>query len=163
MRSSSRFTFTLSLMLLLAVTVSGCGGSSASSGSSGTGSTTTHCGFFKKAKIGLHIGVAYFAFHHWLYKPWRAGEFRKGAPKRKRRIVKAIIATLVGVHEAKVAVRQLQACGAGKRVAGLVSAAESKLTGMRSSTTDTTPDSQLNSQLQGLSSSFSQIRSAGTS
>jgi hypothetical protein len=146
------------IVLCSVIFVAGCGGSSSSSSSS---SSTQHCGLIKKTKIALHLGVAYVAFHRYLYKPWRAGLFAKGTPHRKTRIVKAVVATLVGVHEAKVAVRQLQACGAGRKAAGLVAAAESKLAAVRG-TSDSTSDAQLGNEMQGLNTTFTQLQGAGS-
>lgn len=47
---------------------------------------------FAKTKFVLHGGLAYGAFHRYIYKPYKAGSFKKGAPKRKRSIAKAVAA-----------------------------------------------------------------------
>ncbi len=54
---------------------------------------------FAKTKFVLHGGLAYGAFHRYIYKPYEAGSFKKGAPKRKRSIAKAVAATAFIAHE----------------------------------------------------------------
>jgi hypothetical protein len=56
---------------------------------------------FAKTKFVLHGGLAYGAFHRYIYKPYRAGSFRSGGPKHKRSIAKAALATAFIVHELK--------------------------------------------------------------
>lgn len=62
-----------------------------------------HTAFLDKTRFLLHMGVAYFAFHHWIYNPYKAHAFAKGANGRTKAIVKAGIAALFAVHELKVA------------------------------------------------------------
>ena len=35
---------------------------------------------FDKARFATDLGVAFFAFHHWVYGPYKAGAFASGAP-----------------------------------------------------------------------------------
>jgi hypothetical protein len=161
MRASFRPVAVILLALLLAVAATGCGGSSSSSSGSSSGTTTKKCGTFKKIKIAAHLGIAYIAFKKWVYTPWRQGQFHTGTPHRKTRIVKAAIAALVGVHEARVALRQLRECGAGQRASQALDSIQTKLTGMRNGTSDTTSDAQLGSEVQSLNSSYAQLTSAG--
>jgi hypothetical protein len=62
-----------------------------------------HPAFLDKTRFLLHAGAAYFAFHHWIYKPYKAHAFASGAPGRTKAIIKAGIAALFAVHELKVA------------------------------------------------------------
>jgi hypothetical protein len=62
-----------------------------------------HTAFLDKTRFLLHAGVAYFAFHHWIWNPYKAGAFKKGASGRTKAIIKAGIAALFAVHELKVA------------------------------------------------------------
>jgi hypothetical protein len=62
-----------------------------------------HAALFDKTRFLLHAGAAYFAFHHWIYNPYKAHAFAKGAPGRTKAIIKAGIAALFAVHELKVA------------------------------------------------------------
>jgi hypothetical protein len=61
-----------------------------------------HAALFDKTRFLLHAGAAYFAFHHWIYNPYKAHAFASGAPGRTKAIVKAAIAALFAVHELKV-------------------------------------------------------------
>jgi len=59
--------------------------------------------FLDKTRFVAHLGVAYFAFHHWVWNPYKQGAFTEGAPHRTAAIVKGGIALLFAVHEVKVA------------------------------------------------------------
>ena len=48
-----------------------------------------------KTKFVAHAGLAFGAFHRYLYKPYKAGAFRKGADGRIKAIIKAGLATAV--------------------------------------------------------------------
>lgn len=58
--------------------------------------------FLDKTRFLAHIGVAYFAFHHWVMNPYREGAFAQGAPHRTAAIVKGGVALLFAVHEVHV-------------------------------------------------------------
>lgn len=67
------------LLVLLALTVAGCGSSSSSDSAASTSaaktttaSSPTH---LATAKFVLHAGLAFGAFHRYIYKPLRAGAF----------------------------------------------------------------------------------------
>lgn len=90
-----------------------------------------HCGFLKKADIVLHLGIAYIAFKKWLYDPYKAGKFKKGAPGRKVTIVKGVIAALVGVHELRVAISKANNCGAGARMQSLLNTITNKANALK--------------------------------
>lgn len=153
------------LTLIVLAGIAGCGKSNASSSGSGTNGTPTtvhKCGFFTRVKIGLHIGVAYVAFKRWIYDPWKRGEFHSGASHRTSRIVKAVIAALVALHEAKVAVRQLRACGAGQAATRALGAVTATLVALKASHGSGVSDTQLQSQVQGLSQSYGVLKRAAT-
>ena len=57
---------------------------------------------FAKTKFVLHVGLAFGAFHRYLYKPLRAGVFGKPL-SHKAALVKAALATAFIVHELKIA------------------------------------------------------------
>lgn len=59
--------------------------------------------FLDKTRFAAHLGVAYFAFHHWVLGPFQHGDFSNGAPHRTSSIVKGGAALLFAVHEVKVA------------------------------------------------------------
>jgi|SRR5579884_214846 len=58
---------------------------------------------FAKTKFLLHAGLAFGAFHRWIYNPYRAHAFSAGAPHRGRTIAKAAAAGAFAYHEIKVA------------------------------------------------------------
>jgi hypothetical protein len=58
---------------------------------------------FAKTKFVLHAGLAFGAFHRYVYKPFREGKFRSGASGRRRAYVKAGLAGAFAYHELKVA------------------------------------------------------------
>ena len=60
--------------------------------------------FFDRSRFLLHMGFAYYAFHHFVYAKYRAGNFSKGAPHRLLNLTKAAIALVVAYHEIKVSV-----------------------------------------------------------
>jgi|ERR1700693_1109659 len=59
--------------------------------------------FLDKTRFVAHLGVAYFCFHQWVWKPYKAGAFDSGAPHRVAAIVKGGVALLFAVHEVGVA------------------------------------------------------------
>lgn len=103
----------LSLVLVLGVlALAGCG-SSTSSTSSSSGSSTastapaspTH---LATAKFVLHAGLAFGAFHRYIYEPLKSGEF-KSLLRHKIAVVKATAAAVFAVHELKLATAAAQA------------------------------------------------------
>ena len=86
----------LLLALVAALGVAGCGSSHSTSSSP---SSTVH---FAKTKFVLHAGLAFGAFHRWIYKPYKAGELSH--PLRHKIVfVKALAAGLFVIHEVKLA------------------------------------------------------------
>lgn len=63
---------------------------------------------FDKTRFAFDVGVAYFAFHHWVYNPYRAGSLSKGAPHRTSSIIKGGVALLFAVNRLKAANKILQ-------------------------------------------------------
>lgn len=63
----------------------------------------SHTHFFDKTRFLFHMGLAFGAFHHWVYKPYRAGSFKKGSMHRVLSIVKAAAALAFAYHEFRAA------------------------------------------------------------
>ncbi len=61
----------------------------------------SHPALFDKTRFALHLGFAYFAFHHFVYNPYRAGSFKAHSSHRTRSILSAGVALLVTYHELK--------------------------------------------------------------
>lgn len=117
--------FALPLLLVAALTAGCKAGSTASSGQAGTktsaaasaagpaspaasGSTSGGCPTsntttFAKTKFLLHTGLAFGAFHRYIYKPYRAGTFHSGAHGRLTAFVKAGLAALFVKREVRLA------------------------------------------------------------
>ncbi len=105
-----RLLVLLLVVALVPAAVAGCGSSSKpSTTTSGQSSTTSTQPAgeqpkevrLAKTKFALHAGLAFGAFHHWIYKPYRAGALRAGAPGRTRALVSAGLAGVFAYHEAK--------------------------------------------------------------
>jgi hypothetical protein len=95
----------LALLLVSAVLViAGCG-SSSSTPASGSGSSTptsTHI-HFATTKFALHAGLAFGTFHHFIYAPFKAGDFSHPF-SHKLTILKAVAAATFIDHEVKLAI-----------------------------------------------------------
>jgi hypothetical protein len=100
-----RFTRLALLIAAITLVLAGCGDKTkevTTTNSSGeTVTQTVPDVHFAKTKFVLHGGLAYGAFHRYIYKPYKAGSFKKGGPKHKRSIAKAVAATAFIVHELK--------------------------------------------------------------
>lgn len=101
----------LAVLVAMLALLAACGGtttratgSTASPGSKPTGACvsagTSH---FAKTRFLLHAGLAVGAFHRYIYKPYRAGSFKSGAPGRTAALAKAGATALFVVHEVKAA------------------------------------------------------------
>ena len=83
---------------------------SASVASGGSGSVepastcpTSNTTSFAKTKFVLHTGLAFGAFHRYLYKPYQAGTFKSGAHGRISAFIKAGLAALYIKREVRLA------------------------------------------------------------
>ncbi len=106
----------LVLGVLIALLAASCGGTKdtkdtaggTTTGSSATPTPSGACASagesrFAKARFILHAGIAFGAFHRYIYKPYRAGAFKAGAPGRAKALAKAGASALVVAHEVKAA------------------------------------------------------------
>lgn len=64
---------------------------------------------FAKTKFVLHSGLAFGAFHRYLYKPYKAGTFKKGAKGRIGAFVKGGLAALFVKREIRLASADVKA------------------------------------------------------
>lgn len=119
----------LMVMMLSLLVLTGCG---PSSHSAATGSTqesipadptgtasdnqpidescpTSNTISFAKTKFVLHSGLAFGAFHRYLYKPYQAGTFKKGAKGRIGAFVKGGLAALFVKREIRLASEDVKA------------------------------------------------------
>lgn len=70
---------------------------------------TSNTKSFAKTKFVLHSGLAFGAFHRWLYKPFKAGTFNKGADGRIKAFVKGGLAALFVKREIRLATEDVKA------------------------------------------------------
>jgi hypothetical protein len=92
----------LVLVLVGALGAAGCGSSrTPTSATTTTAAGTVH---LAKTKFVLHAGLAFGAFHRYIYKPIRSGKFASAGRLRKTVIlVKAAAAAAFAYHELKLA------------------------------------------------------------
>jgi hypothetical protein len=124
--STPRLLASLVSLLLIGFLATGCGGnpdapgganaqvSSAQAGNSDTAASPLGCPSsnttnFAKTKFVLHTGLAFGAFHRYLYKPFRAGTFQSGAHGRALALVKAGAAALFIKREVRLATEDVKA------------------------------------------------------
>jgi len=112
----------LALVSALAFVVAGCGSSKSSSasassssaspatatGSASASSSTTSTVSHAKTKFVLHAGLAFGAFHRWIYKPAKAGELSHPL-QHKATTVKAALAAGFVYHQLKLALDDAKA------------------------------------------------------
>jgi hypothetical protein len=58
---------------------------------------------FDKVRFATDLGVAFFAFHHWVYKPYQEQAFSAGAPHRTKALIKGGAALLFTLNRLKAA------------------------------------------------------------
>jgi len=58
---------------------------------------------FDKVRFATDLGVAFFAFHHWVYTPYQQQAFASGAPHRTKALVKGGAALLFTLNRLKAA------------------------------------------------------------
>lgn len=126
-----RSVLTIVPLLLVALLLGGCGGSTKNNSSAATtpsagaseptaGSTpststaadtcpasTTKS--FAKTKFVAHVGLAAGSFHRWIWKPYKAGTFAKGAHGRLKATIKAGLTAAFIAHEVKIASEDVSA------------------------------------------------------
>ena len=140
------------LFVVAVLVVAGCGSSSSSSSSSAAGasssssqttstSSTPNVGKLPTVKFVLHAGLAFGAFHRWIYKPFKAGSFTGGnLSKNKVAVVKAGLAGLFAYHELKIAAKDAQASPTLSKLLAPVNALADKLKAAGSSVKSGKPD-----------------------
>jgi hypothetical protein len=102
----TRWIAAVLIALTLCAAAAGCGAKKTISETSANGSVTTETVpsvHFAKTKFLVHVGLAFGAFHRYIYKPFKAGAFQSGAPGRIKAFAKAGAAGLLAAHELKIA------------------------------------------------------------
>ena len=119
------------LLLPVLVVVAGCGGSAPAASTAASSSAdaipadptgnaadaasidescpTSNTTSFAKTKFVLHTGLAFGAFHRYLYKPYQAGTFKSGANGRITAFIKGGLAALFIKREIRLASEDVKA------------------------------------------------------
>lgn len=84
-------------------------GATDSAGSGSTDCPTSNTTAFAKTKFVLHSGLAFGAFHRYIYKPLRAGSFQSGSSGRVKTFIKAGLAALFVKREVRLAYEDVKA------------------------------------------------------
>ena len=129
-------TFASLLAMLLAVAaLSGCGSGTTSTASNGHGGATsaTSTTHFAKTKFVLHAGLAFGAFHRYIYKPYREGKFSGGLLHHKLTTLKAGLAAAFAYHEVRLALQDARSSKLLSKVLAPLLALQTKLSGLVSS------------------------------
>jgi hypothetical protein len=147
-RHAGAWVVALMLALTLAFAVTGCGSSNSGNGG------TPHV-YFAKTKFLLHAGLAFGAFHRYIYKPYKAGGFTP-VSSRKLAIVKAGAAGLFVYHEIKIALVDAQSSSTLSKLVSPLTALEAKMsslgTDLKSGKVNGSAISQANSSVSSLGS-----------
>jgi hypothetical protein len=112
--------------LSLAVAGAGCGSSNSSSAGAPSAASTTSTTKLAKTKFVLHAGLAFGAFHRWIYKPAKAGELTHPL-EHKLTTIKAAIAAAFVYHELSLALADAQADPTLSKLVAPVTALQNKL------------------------------------
>jgi hypothetical protein len=123
----------VALACLLALALTACGSSSSSSATSAaSAATTTSTTHLAKTKFVLHAGLAFGAFHRWIYKPAKAGDLSHPL-EHKFTTVKAALAAAFVYHELKLALADAQASPTLSKLVAPITDLENKLHGLAGS------------------------------
>jgi hypothetical protein len=126
----------IAALVLLAGTLAlaGCGTATKAVSSTGAnGQVTTQTVpnvHFAKTKFVLHAGLAFGAFHRYIYKPLRAGALNSGARGRIKVLLKGAAAAIFAVHELRLAHDDALSSDLLRPLTNKVDGLSSKLTGL---------------------------------
>jgi hypothetical protein len=155
--ASRRTIATVALIAVVAVLGLSACGSKSSTTSNGTTSSQVSA---PKTKFLLHSGLAFGAFHHFIYKPYKAGNLTGGGfLKHKLALAKAGLAGLFAYHEVKLALVDAQSSPLLSRLVSPLTALAAKLqslgTGLKGGSVDTSGIESANTQAAVTSSAAS--------
>jgi hypothetical protein len=151
----------IAVLICLSLAIVGCGSSSSSSasqagaGSGGTTSTTK----FAKTKFVLHAGLAFGAFHRWIYKPAKAGTLRHPF-QHPLTAAKAALAAAFVYHEVKLALADAQADPTLSKLVAPITALQDKFHALAGSVKSGGVSS---ADVSGLASTISSIKDQASS
>jgi hypothetical protein len=154
----SRLTL-IAILGVIALSLAACGSSGSSSsaggGSAAAAGSTTSTTKFAKTKFVLHAGLAFGAFHRWIYKPAKAGELSH--PFHHPLVAaKAALAAAFTYHELKLALADAQADPTLSKLVAPITALQNKIHGVEGSVKS---GGTSESQATGLDGDVSSIKS----
>jgi hypothetical protein len=136
----------------------GCGSSSSTSSAGAASATSTTQ--FAKTKFLLHAGLAFGAFHRYIYKPLKRGEFSGGLLHHKLATLKAALAAAFAYHEVGLALTDARSSKLLSTLLSPLLALQTKfhalVAGLRSGNVDTSAIQSANSLTGQASQSASQ-------
>lgn len=155
-----RFSPIIALLCCVAVLgIAACGSSKSSSSPSAStpsATATTRSTSLATTKFALHAGLGFGAFHHFIYRPIRAGALTHPTA-HKAALLKAGLASLFVYHELKLAAADAQSSKILHPLVAPLTAAADKLKSLKSGVTNGTANGSeidgLNSQLAGIKGS----------
>lgn len=120
------------LMVAGALALAGCGSKTVTlTGANGQATTETVANIhFANTKFLLHMGLAFGAFHRYIYKPLRSGALSHGAPGRLRTLAKGALAAAFVVHELRIAREDAVSSNQLRPLLNKLDNLESRLTGL---------------------------------
>jgi hypothetical protein len=121
---------------LLVAVLAGCGSSQSSSSAGSNGQppaaqATTPKTHFAKTKFALHAGLAFGAFHRYIYKPYKQGKFSGGLLHHKLATVKAALAAGFAYHEVRLALNDARSSKILSALLSPLLALQTKLSALR--------------------------------
>jgi hypothetical protein len=148
----------VAVLCVLALAVAACGSSKSSSrpaAAATASSSTTSTAHPAKTKFVLHAGLAFGAFHHWIYKPAKAGDLTHPL-EHKLTTVKAALASAFVYHELKLALADAQADPTLSKLVAPITDLQNKLHGLAGSVKS---GGATSADVAGLDSTVSSIKS----
>lgn len=168
-----RFSLLLALgCCTAALCVAGCGSSSSSTSSASspttsasassettTSESSTLSGSLQTTKFVFHAGLGFGAFHRWIYKPFKAGDFSHPL-SNKVTLVKAGLAAAFVYHELKLAASNAENSKLLHPLVAPINDVADKLKSLKGSVTNGSVNSN---DLDGINSQLSSIASMASS
>jgi hypothetical protein len=148
----------VAVLCVLALAVAACGSSKSSSSPAAAATpspSTTSTTHLAKTKFVLHAGLAFGAFHHWVYKPAKAGDLTHPL-EHKLTTVKAALASAFVYHELKLALADAQADPTLSKLVAPITDLQNKLHGLAGSVKS---GGATSADVAGLDSTVSSIKS----
>jgi hypothetical protein len=150
------------LIALLIVTAlvlagAGCGGSKSNSNPAAT-STQAPATSLAKTKFVLHAGLAFGAFHRYIYKPLKSGAFSGGILHHKLATLKAALAAAFAYHEVQLALADARSSKLLSKLLAPLLALQTRLGALRSGLRGGHADA---GAIESANASAGQVSSAG--